>query len=213
MPKRLPVVLCLSNAMAPLRQRIEQPLIDQLTREPGTELNLIPELSELNDRDTGHLCLEGIRGDMVLAGWMPIDDAFAQLSTLGIPGRRGVTRLNAGPRSTDAENADPRPESRTIYWLDLAKAEDSERVVEEIRRIRDHLQTATIALQSTPPTQLPMVELPPPARRESSKTPDAASPPPGGSAGVERASPPTGPPLGERDALDHLLDELDALDL
>jgi hypothetical protein len=197
MPKRLPVVLCLSNATAPLRQRIEQPLIDQLTLEPGTELNLIPELSDLNDRDTGHLCLEGIRGDMVLAGWMPIDDAFARLSALGIPGRRGEIRWDADPRDTGAEDAVPRPESRTIYWLDLSKAEDSERAVEEIRRIRDHLQTATIVLQSTLPTQLPMVELPPPARRESSKATDAASRPPG----------------GERDALDHLLDELDALDL
>ena len=219
MPKRLPVVLCASRSSSPSQQQMEQQLVARLTVESGIQLNLIPDLNELSDDDSGRLCLEGIPGDMALLGWLPVDRIFAALAQLGISGRRGTDAGGlAQPTDPNALRLDA-ASTRTIYGFDLAQAEGAERVIVRLRQIRDaQPERGGTAARSADRGPV-LVELTRPASRGLATDRDHAPPAEttaGSSSSPQRATSSTAAPASPPaagDVLDHLLDELDAFDL
>lgn len=69
---------------------VEQAIVTALMFEPGMDPMLIGHLEGIQSGTTDHLCLEGVRGDFVLLGWLPTQSAYDQLARLGIFARPGV---------------------------------------------------------------------------------------------------------------------------
>lgn len=69
---------------------VEQAVVTALMFEPGMDPMLIGHLEGIQAGTTDHLCLEGVRGDFVLLGWLPTQAAYDQLARLGIFARPGV---------------------------------------------------------------------------------------------------------------------------
>lgn len=148
---RLTVVLSQAQGKNPAKRALEESLTAALIMEPGLDVSVIPYLYDLDPQHTGRLFLEGIKGDMVVLGWLFPRAAYWVLDRDGIKGRWGETQLK--PRSDDdldeEEAGVPEPPhgigaldlpDRTIWCLDLRDSNSHEPYVEEIRRIATECQ-------------------------------------------------------------------------
>ncbi len=162
MAKRITVVISQGQSAQPDKRRLEESLVAGLLGAAGIEVVVVPHLYDLAPGSTGALCLEGIRGDMIVASWLFPRAAFWTLDRQGVRGREGRTQLAAeadeedhddeensdGSRDADdaggtdeardatlaVESKRPTPD-RAIYCLDLRAHRDAEPYLTEIRRI------------------------------------------------------------------------------
>ena len=81
------VVISQSASHQPQLRDHEESLVTHLLLEAHCEVNLVPDLANLESDSTGLLCLEGIRGSMFLLSWHDGEQAHAHLEKNGIRGR------------------------------------------------------------------------------------------------------------------------------
>jgi len=137
---RLQVVLSQAQGKHPAKRALEEAIVAALLVEPGIETAVIPHLYDLDAQHPGRLCLEGIKGDMVMLSWLYSRAAFWLLDRDGVKGREGQICLK--PPSEDEEEVEPpkgigslNPPDRFIYCLDLRESDKHEDYMAEIRRI------------------------------------------------------------------------------
>jgi hypothetical protein len=192
---RIPVVLSQAPAAGTDARQLEEALIAELMFEPGVDVSVVPHLAQLREGTTGLLCLQGIKGDFVVLTWLEPEAARRLLLQRGVSGRDWwalKARKLELPRSVATEES-PRPHRRMhVMQLDATVAVDH--YVREIRRLRKVAE-----LQPAQTSALPVLERLP---EHSAADADPRS----------ALEPRTVLPAGT-DELDHLLDQLDALDL
>jgi NAD-dependent dihydropyrimidine dehydrogenase PreA subunit len=159
MAKRISVVISQGQSASPVKRKLEEDLVSALLFEPGVEVTVIPHLYDLTPDGTGMLCLQGIKGDMVLLSWLYPRAAHWILDRNQIKGHFGHTLLEAEvDEDEDEEEAElsEAPEGhgiggrdlpdRRIYHLDLRSSGDTAAYVEEIRRIAREATVQTVDL-------------------------------------------------------------------
>ena len=212
------VVISQSATNEPQLRDYEEQLVTYLLLEAQCEVNLVPDLRLLDQDSTGLLCLEGIRGDMLVLSWDGPQEAHALLDSHGIRGR-----LAGGGQRPNGARPDP-PEQlgpgvydamqRTIHHLQLDLHRPCDRYAAHIKSLSHEstIQTVTLAGPA-----LPLVDLP---AAESDDPPEVAMADP--AASEPHAHPVT--PVPKRSSqhvdaevddgqLDALLDRLDNSDL
>ena len=211
MPGRIPVVLSQASAANADARRLEEDLIAALMFERGVDVSVVPHLTQLNDGTTGLLCLEGIKGDLIVLTWLEPEHARRLLDQRGIRGRDWLAQPAAshGLSRSAATSAAPRLDRR-LHILQLDAAAPPAQYVQEVQRLREDNESRIVS-----PGSLPVITTPP-----QDGTRPVAPPALGQTAASEAADAPFEPaaeppavrPAGT-DELDHLLDQLDALDL
>ena len=214
------VVISQSSANQPKLREFEEELVTHLLLEAGCEVNLVPDLEHLGSESTGLLCLEGIRGSMVLASWHPAAEAHRLLASHGIHGKL-VSRdaevtsppldpdKKLGPGVYDAMQ-------RTIHHLQLNLENTIEDYSTRVSAIGQESRVQTISISG--PTQEP-----PPAVGQAETTPaeipspaeadPALETPPSTVAPVPKRSEQQLTPTEEDESLDALIDQLDEFSL
>lgn len=201
MARRITVVLSQSARPNPTQRDLEGTLVAELLMVHGLEVTLVPDLSTLDDGDTGMLCLEGISTDMVMLSWMPPVDALSHLRERGIGGRAGRTSLGAEPALVEGD-AHP----RTIFCIDLHRLTSVQACCDEIHRIREEATVTTYDLGISPiPTS-------PSRSADVESTKSAIEPPVGNTETVPHAGEQDEHDADDDEELDRLMDELDAWD-
>ncbi len=211
MPGRISVVLSQAPAAGADARQLEEDLIAELMFERGVDVSVVPHLTQLNDGTTGLLCLQGIKGDLVVLTWLEPEHARRLLDQRGIGGRPWQVQLpqGIGLSRTAAIAAAPRFDRR-LHVLQLDASTPTAQTVQEIQRLREDTGSPLFPLGG-----LPVLTAPP---REENRpiAPTAMSAAAAAEAADARfesvADPPTALPAGT-DELDHLLNQLDALDL
>ena len=87
MMMNMKLILSQSNQNDPKRQHTEQELVAALLMRDRIEVILVQDAAQLEIASTDALCIQGIRGDMLVAAWHPIVDCIEHLRRLGIIGR------------------------------------------------------------------------------------------------------------------------------
>ena len=80
------VVLSQNTLSGPTIRNFEESFVADLLMKENLEVSIIDCLSELQPDDTGHLCLQGIKGDMFLSHWGDTEAAVSHLKRLNIVG-------------------------------------------------------------------------------------------------------------------------------
>ena len=231
MARRIVVIISQSPLNQPERRELEEELATKLLFERGIDVSLVPHLEHLEPGSTGLLCLEGIKGDLVLLSWMRPDEAHATLQNRGIAGRRGQTAL-AGPVQQLAGEGDQQfrkgagPQAqRFIYHLALDDGHSPETLLQEIHRLRQEKSVETVplslagALGEKPQPSQPSRPSPPEMERPIAPDSNGETP----AAGSSRRTPPISPGPTHQDPsldtdealdlhLDKLLNEFDRTD-
>jgi len=117
------VVISQSANHQPTLRDHEETLVTHLLLEAKCEVNLVPDLANLEQDSTGLLCLEGIRGSMFLLSWHERDQALGYLDKHGIRGRLvqhgNDQQVNSGSAPDSAGPGIYDPMQRTIHHLTL----------------------------------------------------------------------------------------------
>jgi hypothetical protein len=212
MSRRIPVVLSQAPAAHRSARQLEEDLVAELMFEPGVDASVVPHLQQLPAQSTGWLCLEGIRGDLIVLSWL---EPLVVRDLLACHGIRGRT-----PISGEESEEDHRRDGRTIYLLQLAAERPAADFVRDVRCIRDQLHRDALSrpcnVLAASPQARPAPDVRPVAGSAPSPDPvsavtPSASPGPADAAGPAPRAAPLPPRPG--DDLDQLLDQLDAFDL
>ena len=107
--KIIAVVSQSATANADQRDFEEQLVADLLMSGDGCEVTVIPDIAELEPETTGLLCLEGIKGDLVLMSWYAPRQAYEILAEKGIHGRFGKTIQEQSADPVAVEPTTPLP--------------------------------------------------------------------------------------------------------
>lgn len=156
MAKRMTVVLSQSPSGSPGCRHLEESLAAELLLEPNVELSIIPHLYDLPAKDTGHLFLRSVAGDMIVLAWLYPRAMHWLLDRNGIKGQIGLTQL-ANDDEEDDDERQPSPAAgisavdvpdRRLYCMDLRAHSDPNAYLTEIRRIvyEASVQTVSISL-------------------------------------------------------------------
>lgn len=159
----LSVVISQGQSANPLKRKLEEDLVAALLLERGLEVTVVPHLYDLKADGTGMLCLQGIKGPMIVLSWLYGRAAHWVLDRNGIRGHVGQTLLdyeNADDEPDEDDTADqqeedkqrvtdlhPRPD-RSIWYIDLRVRDTIEPFVAEVCRIRDESRVQTVDLMS-----------------------------------------------------------------
>jgi len=208
------VVISQSATNQPQLRDYEEQLVTYLLLEAQCEVNLVPDLALLDQDSTGLLCLEGIKGDMLVVSWHDSQEAHALLDSHGIRGR-----LAGGGQPPNDARPDPLGPGvydamqRTVHHLQLDLHRPCDHYAAHIKSLSHEstIQTVTLA-GPAPPVGLPS--------DEPDDTPEVASADPAAPA----ADPHPVTPVPKRSSqyvdaevddgqLDALLDRLDNSDL
>lgn len=171
MAPRLSIVISQAPSHDASIADVEQAIVTSLMFEPGMDPMLIGHVEGIQLGTTDHLCLEGIRGDFVLLGWLPTQAAYDQLARLGIYARAGV--LPPALKSDTHETAQfPVPKEisnsssqvslpadeqlkRRLYFVDLRShaLRDPKVILQGLKDLLQDRQIKTVTLQiGTKPT-------------------------------------------------------------
>ena len=161
---KVTVVISQGQSASPDKRGLEEALVGALLMESGVEVTVVPHLYDLSPGSTGMLCLEGIKGDMVVASWLFPRAAHWTLDRGGIKGQMGKTLLESEADEDDEdfdedetnkaqEEGDDRDRvggrdlpNRTIYHLHLSAHKNAEPLVAEIKRIASEASVKTVDL-------------------------------------------------------------------
>ena len=217
------VVISQSAANQPKLRDYEEQLVTHLLLEARCEVNLVPDLATLEPENTGLLCLEGIRGSMVLLSWHAAADAHGFLRKHGIYGQLlAHDDATSSPSPEPQENLGPGiydAMQRTIHHLKLNLQHTLEYYTLHICKIEGDTKIQTVALgipgsipPATGPRETPAkipgnptvaaAESPALAELSTQPTPDTVKPVP------KRSDRPIETD-GNDPGLDELIDQLD----
>lgn len=87
MMRSMKLVLSQSHQNDPVRRDTEQELVASLLMQDRIEVILVQDIAELENESTDALCLQGIRGDMLVVAWHNSANCIAHLRRLGIVGK------------------------------------------------------------------------------------------------------------------------------
>jgi len=87
MMRDMKLVLSQSHQNDPVRRDTEQELVASLLMRDRIEVILVEDVAELENASTDALCLQGIRGDMLVVAWHNTVDCITHLRRLGIVGQ------------------------------------------------------------------------------------------------------------------------------
>ena len=114
MAPRLSIVISQAPSHDASVADLEQGLVTALMFEPGMDPMLIGHLEGIEAGTTDHLCLEGIRGDFVILGWLSAQNAYDQLARLGIFARPGALPSTLRNGAANENAVYPEPTAGTI---------------------------------------------------------------------------------------------------
>jgi len=81
------LVLSQSHQNDPQRRDTEQELVASLLMQDRIEVILVEDVAQLENESTDALCIQGIRGDMLVVAWHHTTDCIEHLRRLGIVGQ------------------------------------------------------------------------------------------------------------------------------
>lgn len=211
MADRITVVISQSAHGNSQLRAFEDKLIAELLFQQTIDLTVVPDLTQLAADSTGLLCLEGIRGPMVMIADASAEETHDRLAEHAIAGKLG--RLEGSAIEVN-RGVPPEPAlapgvydamQRTIYCLDMTAFTTAEDVCNTVALVQQHLADSRIRGRS----DLPLVTAP--GESDSSRATDGD--------GQEGA--PAVRPVPRRSqfepqedpAIDDLLDELDDMEL
>jgi NAD-dependent dihydropyrimidine dehydrogenase PreA subunit len=155
--KKLTVVISQSQSANPVKRQLEEDLAARLLMEPGIDVSIVPNLTDMAADHTGLLFLRSASGPLVVLAWLYPRAARWILDRQGVKGREGVTLLTGEEEEEPDEELDAEqsqgigsvdaPE-RAIYTIDLKVADRCEDFLEEIRRIAQENSQQTVDLMS-----------------------------------------------------------------
>ncbi|MEX0977861.1 MAG: ferredoxin family protein [Pirellulales bacterium] len=203
---KITVVISQGQSASPDKRGLEEALVGALLMESGVEVTVIGHLYDLSPGSTGILCLEGIKGDMVVASWLFPRAAHWTLDRGGIRGHLGKTLLESEADEDDDDFDDDETEgaqeeaddkqrvggrelpNRTIYHLHLSAHKSVEPLVAEIKRIASEAGVKTVDLMgwiggSPKPEQLARYLEPKKMNGQAADSGATAKPPADGSSG------------------------------
>ena len=211
MPIRIPVVLSQAPAAGSHARQLEEDLIAGFMLERGVDVSVVPHLTQLHEGTTGLLCLQGIKGDLIVLSWLEPESARRMLLRCGVFGRDWPVRISRSlDESLAAADAPGRCSERRLHILRLDAELSPEWYLREVRRLRD-----VAGPDASNPGRLPIIDSP-------SLDADRASGATVADQDARHHVAPNRPPAAEEpsvqpaagtDELDQLLDQLDALDL
>ena len=214
------VVISQSSANQPKLRDFEEELVTHLLLEAGCEVNLIPDLEQLGGESTGLLCLEGIKGNMVLASWHSATKAHSLLACHGIHGKlvSGDPVIPCPPLET-GKKLDPGVYDamrRTIHHLQLNLDHTIDDYSTRVRAIAQESRVQTVSLSGPTQGTAPAVTQAESSPAETSSSCEADTPvgtPPSTVAPVPKRSQQQPQPTDGDETLDALIDQLDEFSL
>ncbi len=84
---QMKLVLSQSQQNDPKRRDTEQELVASLLMQDRIEVILVEDVAQLENDSTDALCIQGIRGDMLIVAWHDPVDCIKHLRRLGIVGQ------------------------------------------------------------------------------------------------------------------------------
>ena len=216
MAERITVVIAPATSATSVERGFEEQVIAQLLSQPSVDLTLIEDLSQLEHDATGLLCLEGIKGPMVIVTAVPPSVAHALLADQQIQGRSGglqegkIIVAETGPQATLSPGVYD-PMRRTIFCLEIHDFDDPQDLCKAVTMIQNYLADQRVTAGRSDFTILSASTTQPSKQTHQSHVTESASavrPMP------RRAEPEdNGQPSEEQDDIDDLVDELDEMEL
>ncbi len=159
MAKKIVVVVSQGQSANPVKRALEEEIVAGLLFSKDIEVTVIPNLYDLAPDSTGMVCLQGIRGPMVVCSWLYSRAAHWVLDRGGVRGQIGVTLLeeeeedeateaNGNEEVSDTQRSattEPVP-NRKIYCLRLSADQKAQVYVDEIERISQEAAVATVEI-------------------------------------------------------------------
>ena len=144
MAERISVVISQADRAHSKQGDFEDRLIENLLTQDSVDLTLIENFSQLDSETTGLLCLEGIRGSMIIVTEMAAADAHRRLGDLDILGRLGIVEQGQVTAEAPASRETLSPGiydamRRTIFYLDIHSFDDISGLQSTIGNIQKHL--------------------------------------------------------------------------
>lgn len=223
MAPRISVVISQFERRQGQRADFEEQLITRLLFENGLDATLIADLKSIATDTTDHLCLEGIKGDFVLATWESPQYVAEHLARLKIGGF-SIVPMDGSPSLPSPDGS----HGKRVYYLDLKSENQLDRVISQIKKLVESKNTAVyniggISLLSKPiapqagdvtAKNLPEVAILGNIQRTESKPTPVNTP----GSNIPGSSMPAHSPLEAQDddefpQLDQLLDDLDSFKL
>ena len=196
MPRRVTVILSQGRRLGVEHQHREDELIAALLMHPSAEATIITDLAQMDPESTDRLCLESIAGTAVLFAWHAPQVASDAFEKLGIP-----ARLVEGSDASDSTD-----DSLAIHYFDLNESASHESYADRIRQIAEEAAVAPVALTDlVNGGRIPLVDSAPNPGSSSTATQQIST--------VRESSRIDEDGSDDRDALDDLMDEFDAVDL
>ena len=201
MPIKIPVVVSQSSNGSPDRKDLEESLVTKLMVEEVADVRIISSLEGVQPDSTDVLMLEQLSNDFALLAWQSADKCVAQLSAIGIKGRRAAHR--GDPEAPNAQG-------RRIYVIDLSQWNRIEEVVEILSGCSTDRATQTVQIGMMPAKSA----LAKPAGKPIPQIPITTRDEPVNVASVQPIHPDKDE-LSDRqeESLESLVDQLDDLDL
>lgn len=114
------LVLSQSHQNDPTRRDTEQELVASLLMQDRIEVILVQDIAQLEEESTDALCLQGIRGDMLVVAWHNSVDCTELLRRLGIVGKFDGDNATTSPLPIVLPSGQYNAMQRRIAFLDLA---------------------------------------------------------------------------------------------
>ena len=150
------VVLSQNTLSGPTIRDFEESFVADLLMKENLEVSIIDSLDTLLADDTGHLCLQGIKGDMFLAHWGESENAKAELGRLEILGtfaaveKETIRLISAEPPALDElpilAPGVYDPHRRKLYLLNLDQFDSSFQATTRVAKVISN--TGTTAAQN-----------------------------------------------------------------
>ena len=209
----MPVSILISQSphRDPQQREFEEQLVTELLMEDGLEVHVIPHFDQLQEDDTGRLCLESLTAHIIALSWLTPLDAFQQMQNLGAPGRFGRTNHAKQTPEVVANLNHP----RTIYNLDLSRFSSVRECRDEVKRIIDEqsVEVVSIGGLQLSGTSSPTKHSPEETGEETAKVSEPTGTSDDGEKKPSSAAPQPPVDWDDDDQLDRLVDDLDNLDI
>lgn len=137
MAPRISVVISQFERRQGQRADFEEQLITRLLFENGLDATLIADLKSIALDTTDHLCLEGIKGDFVLATWESPEYVADHLGRLKIGGF-AIVPMDGSPQLASPTGLP----GKRVYYLNLNADNQLDRVINQIKKLVESKNTA-----------------------------------------------------------------------
>ncbi len=148
------LVLSQSHQNDPVRRDIEQELVASLLMQDRIEVILVQDVAQLEVESTDALCLQGIRGDMLLVAWHNTVDCTAHLRRLGILGKFDGDTATTSILPIALPSGQYDAMQRHIAFLDLTRTADPsnsrQKILTLLRAGKQNRQTITTKTEHAP---------------------------------------------------------------